>query len=680
MNILRIACGLLVVLFACAAPAGAAEPVTFNRDIAPILFAHCSSCHRPGDIAPFSLLTYRDARQRMTLIAEATRRRIMPPWKPEDQPGRFLSDRALSSEQVDLIQQWVAQGGEEGERRELPPALGVSTGWQLGAPDVVVSLPEPYTLAAEGGDLFRTFVLPVPTVTPQYVRAIEFRPVNARVVHHANIGVDRTRSSRRLDAADPEIGYVGGMVRDAAYPPGYLLGWTPGQQPRPSPDGMPWRLEPQSDLIVQLHLQPTGKPEPVQVEVGFYFTSQPPVRTPHGLRLGSETIDIPPGERAYTIADEYVLPVDAELLAVQPHAHNLGREVYAQATRPDGTVEPIITIRDWDFRWQDVYRFAKPPVLPRGSRIAMRFVYDNSVENARNPFQPPRRIVWGQNTTDEMGDLWLQLVPVRNEDGPLLAADIGAKTRAEDIAAYTKVMTADPLNPLRHDAVATLYLQGGGAAQAVTHFRESLRLNPDSAATHYNLGVALSMLREYADATREFESAVRLDPDHAEARNNLGAMLHVAGRFDEAAAHYRKAIELRPENAEAHSNLGRLLTLQSKPREAVPLFEQALAIDPDLVSALTGLAWIRATTADAAFRRPGQAVALAERARQASGGRDPNAFDALGAGYAALGDFDQAAKAARLGIALAEAAGSQPLVAEMGERLQLYEQHKPFVH
>ena len=348
-------------------------------------------------------------------------------------------------------------------------------------------------------------------------------------------------------------------------------------------------------------------------------------------------------------------------------------------TRPDGSVEPLIAIGDWDFRWQDVYRLAKPMVLPKGSRIAMRFVYDNSAANSRNPFQPPRRIEWGQNTTDEMGDLWVQLVPVRNEDARLLGEDIARKTRAEDIAAYTRVLEADPQNPLRHDAVAMLYLQDGRPEEAVTHFRESLRLNADSAASHYNLGLALSMLRQYPEATREFEQAVRLDANHAEAQNNLGAMLHVAGRFDEAAEHYRRAIELRPENAEAHSNLARVLMTQSKPAEAVDVFERALALQPDLVSALTGLAWIRATASDASLRRPGQAVSLADRARQASGGRDATAFDALAAGYAALGDFDQAAQAARLGIATAEAAGLAPLAADIRQRLELYEQRTPVV-
>jgi tetratricopeptide (TPR) repeat protein len=667
--------GALLVAHAVAA----AEPVTFSKDIAPIVFQHCTSCHRPGEIGPFPLQSYRDVRQRMTLVADATRRRVMPPWKPVSTPGEFLDDRSLTDTQIHQIQAWVEEGGPEGDPRDLPPVPNFATGWQLGTPDLVVRMAEPYVLRPDGPDVFRSFVLPIPTTSARYVRAIEFRPGNGRGVHHANLGVDRTRSSRRLDAADPEPGYVRGMVQDAAYPIGYMLGWTPGQQPRPSPDGMPWRLEAGSDLVVQLHLQPTGKPETIQVSVGLFFTDDAPVRQPFGLRLGSETIDIPAGAPAYAIDDRYVLPVDAEVSAVQPHAHNLGRDMTARATRPDGTSIALITIHDWDFRWQDVYRYAKPIELPKGTTIAMRFTYDNSAANPRNPFQPPRRIVWGQNTTDEMGDLWVQLVPVRNEDAAILSADIAKKTRADDIAAYTRVLESDPRNPLRHDAVAMLLLQDGRPQEALPHFRESLRLNADSAPTHYNLGLALSMLRQYPEATREFEATVGLDPTHAEAHNNLGAMLHVAGRLDDAAKEYRRAIDLRPDNAEAHANLGRVLMLQGRMTDAAAAFDRALELKGDAVSALTGLAWIRATAGDATLRRPGQAVALADRARQLTGGEDPLAFDAMAAGYAALGEFDSAVRVVQLGIQAADRRGMQPLSVEMRDRLQRYQQHKPFI-
>ena len=362
-------------------PAAAQPPLTFTKDVAPIVFARCAPCHRPGEIGPFSLLSFRDVSQRLSQIADVTARRVMPPWKPEPGGTPFVDDRSLNADELRTLRDWIAQGAMEGDRRDL--LRRDARRLQLGAPDLIVTMSETYLLPADGGDVFRTFVLPIPTSAPRYVRALEFRPGNARAVHHANLGVDRTRSSRRLDQLDPAPGYSGGMVPEAGYPPGHLLGWTPGQRPRPSPDGMAWRLERDSDLVVQLHMQPTGKPEPVQVSVGLFFTEERPVREPVGLRLGSETIDIAPGDASHVISDSYVLPVDAELLAIQPHAHNLARRMEVVATLPDATSRALMTIADWDFRWQDVYRYAQPILLPKGTRSHAGSA-SNSAANPRN--------------------------------------------------------------------------------------------------------------------------------------------------------------------------------------------------------------------------------------------------------------------------------------------------------
>jgi Flp pilus assembly protein TadD len=670
-----------LVVFALTGVAGAQTTgaPTFSKDVAPIVFDHCAACHRPGDIGPFSLLTYRDARLHATQIADVTARRVMPPWKPKHGEIAFIGDRSLTDEQIQTIQRWVAGGAPEGNPADLPAAPTFASGWQLGTPDVVVTMDAPYVLQASGSDVFRTFVIPIPTHAARYVRGIEFHPGNPRAVHHANIGIDRTGSSRRLDAADPDPGYVGGMVPDAAYPPGYMLGWTPGQRARPSPDGMPWRLEPGSDLVVQLHMQPTGKPEPVQVSAAFYFTDEAPVRTPVGLRLGSETIDIDAGDAHYVVTDGYVLPVDVEVLGVQPHAHNLGRQMHAEATRPDGSVVPLITIDDWDFRWQDVYRYAHPIPLPKGTRLSMQYVYDNSAANPRNGSHPPKRVVWGQNTTDEMGDLWVQLVPVRNADLQQLAEDIGRKTHGEDLAAYTKLMNADPANPLRHDTVGMLSLQAGDPVGAARQFRASLQLNPDSAPTHYNLGIALSLQRSYAEAIAEFREALRVDPDYADAHNNLGALLTLQGQFDEAAGHYRRAIALRDDNADAHNNLARILWAEGQSTDAIREFQRAAALRPDAPSPLAGLAWVRATAPDAALRSPDEAVRLGERAAQLTGRRDPAVLDILAAAYASAGQFDRASAAAREALQLATASGLAPLAEQIRGRMALYAARQPFV-
>jgi Tfp pilus assembly protein PilF len=655
---------------------------TFTKDIAPIVWARCATCHRPGEIGPFSLITYDDVRRHATQIASVTARRVMPPWKPLPGRGEFQNERRLTDRELDTLQRWIADSAPEGDRSELPQlpaALRQEAGqhWQLGTPDLVVMMPEAYAVPADGPDVFRTFVVPIPSTAPRYVRALEFQPGNARVVHHANLGIDRTRSSRQLDARDAEPGYAGGMERDARYPEGQLLGWTPGQAPHAVPDGTQWRLEPGSDLVVQLHLQPTGKPEHVRIAAAFYFTDAPPARTPIGLRMGSETIDIAPGIDAYAISDRYQLPVDADLIAVQPHAHNLARTMQAMALLPDGATRWLIAIDDWDFRWQDVYRYRMPIALPRGTVLTMAYVYDNSAANPRNPHRPPARVVWGQNTSDEMGDLWVQLVPRSPADEKILADDVRRKASNEDLAAYIKLMRADPSNPLRHDAVAELYLDAGRMDDAINEFRESLTLNADSAPTHYNLGYALSARGRRDEAMAQFAAALRIDPDYALAHNNLGALLQLGGRTDEARAHFERAVALRPDNVEARANLGQLLSNRGELAGAVEQFAAVIAQRPDHAQALAGLAWIRATAAEPTLQRGDEAVRLAERAAALTNHRDLAALDALGAAYAATGRYDEAIGAARQGRELAAAAGQRAVVAQFEQRIELYRKREP---
>jgi len=651
--------------------------LTFNKDIAPIVWARCATCHRPGEIGPFSLITYDDVRRHTTQIAAVTARRVMPPWKPAAGRESFQNERRLTDAELGAIQTWIADGALEGDASDLPTPPQFTNAWQLGTPDLIVAMPAPYTVPADGADVFRTFVLPIPVATARYVRALEFRPGNARVVHHANLGVDRTKSSRRLDARDPEPGYSGSMERDARYPEGQLLGWTPGQAAHAVPDGTQWRLEPDSDLVVQLHLQPTGKPESVQVTAGFYFTDAPPTRSPIGLRLGSETIDIPAGEDAWAIADRYQLPVDVDVFAIQPHAHNLARTMQAAAILPDGGIRPLFAIDDWDFRWQDVYRYTAPIALPKGTVITMAYVYDNSAANPRNPHHPPARVVWGQNTSDEMGDLWIQVIPRSPADATVLNDDFRKKAHAEDLAAYTKLLKDDPGNPLRHDAVASLYLDAQQYDDAVAEYRESLRLNGDSAPTHYNLAFALSARGRRDEAIDELKAAIAIDPAYAQAHNNLGALLQVGGKTAEARAEYERAIALRPDNVEARANLGQLLSNLGRLSDAADQFTAVLALKADHVQALSGLAWIRATAADRALQNGDESVRLAERAAGLSRNRDLAVLDALAAAYAATGRWADAIRVARIGLDLATSAGQKAVVAQFQQRLALYQKGQP---
>jgi tetratricopeptide (TPR) repeat protein len=374
----------------------------------------------------------------------------------------------------------------------------------------------------------------------------------------------------------------------------------------------------------------------------------------------------------------YILPVDVDVLAVQPHAHNLARRMEVNATEPDGRTRWLMSIADWDFRWQDVYRYRDPFVLPKGTTISMKYTYDNSTDNPRNPNRPPARVVWGQNTSDEMGDFWMQVIPRSSEDLAILLEDFRRKASTEDLAAYTKLLQSDPTNPLRHDAVASLSLDAGRLDEAIVHYQQSLRLNADSAPTHYNLGFAMSITGRRDEAIAQFQEAVRIDPDYAQAHNNLGALLQVAGHPDQAMAHYRRAVALRPDNIEARANLGQLLSNQGLVAEAADQFRAALLVNADHVPALTGLAWIRATAWDAGLRNAEEAVGLAERAAKGTHTRDVTVLDALAAAYASAGRYEDAVRVAQTGLEVAASAGQIPVASQFRQRLELYQKRQPF--
>ena len=318
-----------------------AEPVTFNKHIAPLIFQYCAPCHRPGEAAPFPLLTYQDVRKHASQIVSVTERRYMPPWLPEPGYGDFAGERRLSVDQLRLIAEWVKAGAIEGNSADLPPQLHFTEGWQIGPPDLVVQMPKPYRLPAGGSDVFRNFVVPVNLNETRYVRAIELRPGNKRVVHHANIWIDRRQSLRRRDGEDGQPGFPGmenvstEARSDSFDPDSHFLFWKPGTVVEPEPDDMSWRLDPGTDLILNLHLQPSGKEETIEPVIGFYFAAKAPRLHPMLVQLEDDgAIDIQPGARDFAVTDRLTLPVDAELLAIYPHAHYLGKQIEAWATLP----------------------------------------------------------------------------------------------------------------------------------------------------------------------------------------------------------------------------------------------------------------------------------------------------------------------------------------------------------
>jgi tetratricopeptide (TPR) repeat protein/mono/diheme cytochrome c family protein len=650
--------------------------VTFSKDIAPVLFNRCGSCHHPQGPAPFSLLTYSDARPRATSIALATSKRHMPPWKAEPGYGEFIGQQALTDAEIAIIQNWVADGALEGNRRDLPSQPEFTQGWQLGTPDLVVTQNEPYLLRADGPDFSRVFVFPVPTTTLRYVKGVEFRSGSPNVVHHANIRVDRTPASRGLDDQDPAPGYQGVLLHSAVYPDGHFLGWTPGQVAPLLPKGLAWRLNPGTDLVVEIHLVPDGKIESIRPTIGLYFTDDAPSRTPEMLRLGVQSIDIAAGEKAYTINDSFALPVDVEVHAVQPHAHYRAREIRGVATLPDGSTRPLIYIKDWDFHWQHVYRYVAPLILPKGTTLSMQYTYDNSIENRRNPQQPPQRVLWGQRTTDEMGDLWVQMLTRDERDRQVLSAAIQSKEMMEDVAGFEIMTRRDPSNAQLHDDAGLLYQALGRTSQAAIHFEASLKLKPDSAAAHFNLGTVLTLMGRLDEALARYRRALEINPGYAQAENNLGNVLLLQGHTEQALEHMRAALRLDPANAEAHYNVGSVVRGAGDLREAIGQFRQAVTRRPDFTPAVVGLAWLLATAPDASLREPGEAVRLAEHAVDLTERREPGVLDILAAAYASAGQFDRALSASQEALDLKP---SDLLAAAIQRRRALYVQRKGYV-
>jgi hypothetical protein len=376
---------------------------TYARDIAPIVFTHCAECHRPGEVAPFSLLTYQDAAKRAVGLARATTHRLMPPWKADRDFGRFLDERRLTDRQIALIDAWAKAGAPEGDPADLPTTPTFSSGWRLGEPDKIAQVPVSFTIPADGPDIFQHFVVPLDLAKDETIVGFEFRPGNPAVIHHAIVFVDARGGARARDAQTPEPGWRTSGSIDASIT-GMLGVWTPGMTPRFYPDNVGIPLDKGTDLVVQLHVHPSGKVETDRSRIALYFAKKPvkKMMSRNPLLLGTLVIEVPPGEKHYRTGSKVTLPIDLTLTSVFPHMHLIGKEMKVTAKLPDGATQPLIWIKDWNFYWQDSYVYKDPVRLPKGTQIEVGAVYDNSADNPFNPSSPPKRVLFGNDTTDEM--------------------------------------------------------------------------------------------------------------------------------------------------------------------------------------------------------------------------------------------------------------------------------------
>jgi hypothetical protein len=421
---------VLLLAGACASPA-AAQGVTYTREVAPILLKRCASCHRPGEIGPFPLLTYKDAAKRARHIKEITASRKMPPWMPEPGELRFLGERRLTDTEIETLARWADSGTPEGDPKDLPPLPKFTDGWQLGQPDMVVGLPKPFTVSPDGADVYQAFVIPIPTEQVRHIKGVEFRPGNRKIVHHANLLLDTAGTLRKRAAQHDGVSFpaqlgVLGLVATTTGGVTGLTDWAPGTMPRFLPGGATLTLKPKTDLVLLIHYHPTGKEEVDQSSLGLFFSDSPGtnayvhVSVRVGPRFGNtHVLNIPAGAKRHEATVSATLPADVRIQDVRLHAHYLLREARMTATFPDGKVLTLLEIKNWDFNWQDSYFFAEPPRLPKGTKVDLTGYFDNSADNPQNPNTPPKDVRYGPATTEEMLGTLIGVIP---EDPKTLTA------------------------------------------------------------------------------------------------------------------------------------------------------------------------------------------------------------------------------------------------------------------
>ncbi len=594
----RIAAFLLLpaamLLFASRAPQpaqAAAAPESWARDIAPVLYKNCTTCHHPGGAGPFSLLTYADAKRWGPQVLAVTQSRFMPPWLPEPGYGDFAGVRRLGDDDRALIKRWVSDGMPQGDPAQAPPPPTYDSAWQLGKPDLVLRVSRPFTLQAGGTDVFRNLVLPYPLKATHFIRAMEIRPSVPSVVHHANVLIDRTASLRRAHPGDWQDGIPGmELEMDAGNrfdPDSHFLFWKPDTPALVEPAGMPWRLDPGNDLVLNIHLKPSGKPEVIDAHVGLYFAKDPPTEQPMLLQLeADDKLDIPAGDSNFVVEDSLTLPIDVQVLGVYPHAHYLGRDLQGWAILPGGEKKWLVWIRGWDIDRQAVYRYREPLLLPAGTVLHMRYTYDNSAANPHNPHVPPVRVRAGNRSEDEMSHLWLQVLPVNSPAG-------GPDPRLKLEEAWMRSRLAKaPADRVSLYNLAAALAGEGEFSESTAIYEQDLKLNSKDLRTLTALGAALEGAGDWQQAQQRYGSAIAAggDPSAAcDARFDLANLELRHGELKKAESDFRAQLAACSEDSEARAGLAEALAAEGQASPARAEFRRALALEPGNVDALSGL-------------------------------------------------------------------------------------------
>ncbi len=415
--------GAVALGFSTVGRAEAGSP-SYHREVEPILQRHCQECHRPGQVAPWSLMTYAQARKLAPSLARVTGERQMPPWHASTtEGGPFRDARVLSDPEIATLAAWAKAGAPEGDSKDAPAPRTFDSDWPLGKPDLVLKPSEAFTLSDEGRDEFRVFVIPSGLKEGKWISAVDFRPGNPTVVHHILAAIDITGRARTMDEADPGPGYktfagYGNLPNGLPFlPSGGLSGWAPGKAPRPLPDGVGRYVPAGADVLLQVHYHKSGRAEKDATSIGLYFAKAPvdkliravSVMPPRPGPFRRPSLTIPAGDANYDVKGTFTVAYDAHAVAVIPHMHWLGKDFTLVAERPDGSKATLIKVDRWDFNWQDTYDFVDSVALPKGTTLKMQAHFDNSADNPDNPSDPPVAVTWGEQTTNEMCIGFLQL-------------------------------------------------------------------------------------------------------------------------------------------------------------------------------------------------------------------------------------------------------------------------------
>jgi len=392
----------LIVLSAVGARRRATNPPagpTFNREVVRILQQNCQSCHHEGDIAPFPLMTYRDAAQHAFEIKINTGSRRMPPWKAAAGCGEFQQVRAMSDNDIRTLAQWVEAGAPEGDPADLPKPIAFTGGWPLGQPDIVLSMPKAFT-PPNDRDEYRCFSIPVPSTIDVAAKAIDFRPGDRATVHHIVPFLDLTGASALLDKNGTGYTCFGGPNLQNL---DVLGGWSPGSRPIPLPSGTALVIPGKSRIVMQVHYHPHSlQVLPDQTQIGIYTTNEPIQHRLHYDLILNENFVLKAGNADARVDADATVSSPIHLVSIYPHMHLLGKKMNIEAVMPDGGHACLIDVPQYEFNWQGQYLYRNPVTLPAGSRIHIEAHFDNSADNVLNPNSPPRDVRFGEASTDEM--------------------------------------------------------------------------------------------------------------------------------------------------------------------------------------------------------------------------------------------------------------------------------------